>query len=295
MPQIKGATLYTFNNLEEAQTTLSAITSELLSEKEFTPLTKESILAGSTGYTPFEDGEFVLQVSHDTIAVQVTQQVKKPKSSEVKRRCAKQEKAYMKDNNLEALSKDIKADIKNLIITEMLPDTFPDTEVTTVLWITKDKLTVGVGSQKKAEDLIDFLRLTLGGLPVATVLTDKTPTDVMTDMVDKEYNEALVLCEKVEMISEEGGKIAFCKESVYNVSYQQHIKDGATVVKLALEHNGGVEFTINDKLEFTGVKINKDFLAGSKGEGSLVITIDEINKMSEEVIKVMGGRLNSFS
>jgi DNA recombination-dependent growth factor C len=96
------------------------------------------------------------------------------------------------------------------------------------------------------------------------------------------------------MISEEGGKIAFCKESVYDVSYQQHIKDGATVVKLALEHNGGVEFTINDKLEFTSIKVNKDFLAGSKGEGSLIVTIDEINKMAEEVIKVMGGEVKQF-
>jgi recombination associated protein RdgC len=282
---VKGFTVFKFEDKEVAQNVLSTITEDVLSDREFVECGKHDAL--KQGYTSFTDGSFILNNGAST-AVNITTQTKKVKKSELDRRCKKAEKSWMQEHGEEVVPKDVKEDFKFTITQEMLPETPADKEVTSLLWITGDKLIVGVPTFKKAEDLISFLRMTIGSLPVEPVEVVEDIPAKLTSLVEKEYCEDIVLAEKVEMVTEEGAKIVFSKGSVYDQDTLKHIKDGATVTKLMLECDG-VTFVLNDKLEASGLKVDKDILCGGKDEAADIITMSEIDRVVKGVVDLFGG------
>ncbi len=283
--QVKAFVVYQFENETIAQNVLASLTEEKLSDKVFEECGEWDSL--KVGFTTFTNENFILESGSDTV-VQVTSQQKKPKASEVKRRCKKAEQALMEDTGLEELSKDQKEDIKALITQEMLPETPADEEVTNLVWFTGDKLIVGVGTYKKAEEIISFLRTTIDSVPVTPLEVESDVSAKLTKLVEKKDDDIISLGEKVEMITEDGVKIVFSKGSVYDAETDKHIKDGAVVTKLMCEVDG-VTFVIDTELQFTAVKIDRDILCGAKDEAANIVTMAEVDRVVKEVIEFFGG------
>jgi recombination associated protein RdgC len=289
--KLAGFTAYTLEDTEIATNVLATITEEVLAEKVFTECDLHDSL--KVGFSPFTDGSFILQNGAST-AVQITTQAKKPKPSEVKRRCKKAENFLIKETGAEELTKEQKDDIKFKVVQDLLPETPADDEVTTLVWFTGAKVIVGAQSYKKGEELLSFLRMSIGSLPVFPLKVDKDVSATLTTMVDSEYCEDIALGEKVELETEEGAKITFAKGSVYDQDTDKHIKLGAVVTKLMLECDG-VVFTINDKLEASGLKVSKDIVGKEKDEAANIIAMPEINRCVEGLVKVFGGLRNTLT
>ena len=107
----------------------------------------------------------------------------------------------------------------------------------------------------------------------------------MAEMVLSKYNETLTLGSYVELEPvEDGATMKFSKELVSNMDIAKHIEtkingemtEISFVTKLELDYEGTI-FRLNDKLEVSGVKINKEFTGGKKDEGALLVSISEIN------------------
>ena len=292
--QIKGLVQYIFKDTATTNEFIKTLTQEALEVQEFSTCSESQ--AFSFGFTPFTDGGFTLE-SKEGLLFQVTTQYKKPKASQVKHLCKQKEKEFMETNLVEKIDSDTKAIIKEDVIKSLLPTTFPDDPQTVLMWIKGNVLTVSSASYKKAEELISEIRNYLGSFAVIPLKTIKDPLDVMAEMVLTKYNETITLGTQVELEPvEEGATMKFSKELVSNMDISKHIEtkiDGVMteisfVTKLELDYEGSV-FKINDKLEYTGVKVSKEFTTGSKDEAAMLISIGEINSATEEVVKLMGG------
>ncbi len=285
--KIAGAVQYQFTEGNTSEASLANLTNEALSQRIFTPCGDHD--ARKVGFTPFSEGEFILETVNYK-AVMITEQTKKPNSAEVNRRCKKKEAEYIVENNLEEgkVDKETKDLIKLAIIESMLPETSAGKEVTTLVWIHGDNVTVGCPSYNKAEDMVDMLRLAVGTLPVE-VLDIKDVSETLTDHVKKGYDDRMYFWDKVEMVTEDKGVVKLEKGSVYQALTKPYLDKGAFVVKLQYQYDGAIIFTLNDKLELSGIKVDKDVLCNAKDLGAAVVTMDELIKVFNEIKKVFGG------
>jgi len=289
--QVKGFVVYKFKSEAIAQNVLEALTEEVLAAKPFTPCCKYDQF--KTGFTPFtaEGCNYILQTKGVT-AFQVTEQFKKPKAITVKRKCKVEEDKYMKEHDIEKLDKESKDIIKMSVIESLLPTTDPDEEKTSLLWITEDSLIVGCPTYKKAEELVATVRDVVGSLPVTPLTVKVDVAEKLTDMLSSGYSETLVLGDKVELTHSDPsnkGVISFNKESLYYVEVKKHLAEGCLVNKIQLSNDELMMFTLNTEMEFSGIKVDKEVLAGSRDMGALIVTIDEVNRCTKEVVEVFGG------
>lgn len=285
--KIGGAVVYKFDSEEVAKSAVETITNELLQGREFKECGKHDSI--KAGFSPFSEDNFLLQTANTT-AVQISTQTKKVHSEELKRKCKKAELKHMEDYGVEEVSKEDKEEIKHRMTEEMLPDTPAGKIGTVALWITGNTLTVGVGNYKKGEEAVSMLRGIVGSIPVTPLEVPLDVADKLTDMVTKGYGETVVLADKVELLEEDGkNTITFAKGSIYDKDTGKHIKDGATVSKVQMEFDGSVLFTTNTELELSGIKIDKRVLDGQKDVGALIVSMDELDKLGDELVSIFGG------
>mgnify|MGYP003651421304 CR=1 FL=1 len=114
-------------------------------------------------------------------------------------------------------------------------------------------------------------------------------SEKLTEMLSKNYNESLVLLNLAHLSDEEGKSVVkFEKGDLYDADCKGHIKEGFKVKKMQLSLDFDIDFTVNDELEFTGIKVSKDVLAGTADLGALIMMVSEINKVVDEVVGVFG-------
>ena len=290
--QVKGFVVYSFQDEQRAQQTLEALTEEVLLDKVFKPCGKYDAI--KTGFTPFtgEDENFLLKVK-GSVMFQITNQVKKPHGALVKKLCKAAEAKYKLDNGVEKIDKETKDIIKMGVIEELLPTTTPEEPKTTLLWVTGKHLIVGEGGYKKAEDLVCLVRNTIGSIPVAPIEVEEDVQEKLTIMLSKGYDQSIVLLNSVHLTNEDSkGIISFSKESLYDIDVKKHLEEGCLVSKMQMTHELEIDFTLNKDFEFTGVKVDKEVLAGSADLGAMIITVDQVNKAVAEVVEVFGGEVN---
>lgn len=286
---VKGFVIYEFESSEQAENVVSSLSEELLLESVFKPCGKYD--AFKNGFTAFDgEGEsFLLKVKGSTL-LQVTNQEKKPHSATVKKLCKIDETKYMAENDLEKLDKDTKDIIKMSVIERLIPTTEPEDPVTTLLWITGSYLIVGCATYKKAEDFVATLRDVVGSCPVQPIEITCDVQDKLTEMLSKKQDDVISLMNLAHLTNEDSkGVIKFEKDSLLDAEVKKHLDDGCKVSKMQLTKDYECDFTLDKEFQFSGVKIDKDILSGSKGLGSLILTVDEVNKAVDEVVKLFNG------
>jgi DNA recombination-dependent growth factor C len=284
--QVKGFVVYTFETPEQATSVLDNLTEDVLLDKVFKPCGKYDQL--KSGFTAFDgEGEnFLLKVKGSTM-FQVTTQEKRPHSATVKKLCKQAENKYQADNGIEKLDKETKDIIKIGVVESLIPTTEPEEPVTTLLWITGKYLVVGCATYKKSEDFVSTVRNVIGSCPAQPVEVSCDVQDKLTEMLSKKHDDTISLLNLVHLVNEESkGVVKFEKESLYDAEVKNHLDDGCKVSKIQLTKDYECDFTLNKDLEFSGVKVCKDILSGAKDLGALIITVDEINKVIGEIVKL---------
>jgi len=290
--KLGGFVVYEFPSQAIADSIKVTLTEGLLLEQKFVPCGKfDQVKKGFMAFSG-EGDNMLLSVKGSTM-FQVTTQETKPHAAKVKKECRIAEAKYKLDNGIEKLDSETKGIIKLTVIESLIPETTPNDPVTTLLWLTGNKLIVGVPTYSKAEDFVDVVRFATDSCPVKPIEVVDDVQENLTTLLEKQYCENIVLMDLVHLEHAAAkGIVKFEKTSIYDIEYKKHLQEGCVVSKMQMSNEERCTFTLNKDFECSGVKIAKDVLSSTKDLGALIITVDEINNTVKELVEVFGGEVN---
>lgn len=200
-----------------------------------------------------------------------------------------------------------RTEIKDEVIFELIPKALTITEsVFAYIDLDNARLIVDSSSSKKAEDVLSFLRKTLGSFLAIPFVTVDKMTYKMTAWIDNTGISSDNHCQlfpgnECELRSpEDGGGIIKCKNQDLSESdVQEHILAGKQVHKLALTWEEKISFVINDKFEikklkFLGVvqeriqEIETD-TEQDRFDADFSIMAGELGAMIDDLVNAFGG------
>jgi len=152
-------------------------------------------------------------------------------------------------------------DFKEIISAELLPRAFVKRTVVRA-WIdpTAGLLVIDSSSPAKAEQLVEFLRETLGELSVSLPQTKALPGQKLTDWLSARHAPGRFdIGEECTLTSGDAAK-ATVKYSRHNLDVQQiqrHLEEGLRATKLALTWNGRLSLVVDDKLQVSRLKFTE--------------------------------------
>ena len=150
-------------------------------------------------------------------------------------------------------------DFKEIISAELLPRAFTRRN-TTRAWIdpTAGRLIVDASSPTRGEQIVEFLRETLGGeLPVSMPQTEASPGQKLTDWLSaRRAPGRFDLGEECELTSGDAAKsvVRYVRHNLDVQQIQRHLEEGLRASKLAMTWNGRLSLVVNDKLEVKKLK-----------------------------------------
>lgn len=151
-----------------------------------------------------------------------------------------------------------KLQLKDEIILDLLPRAFSRFQTTCALLIPGANLIlIDSANHKRAEELLNLLRNSLGSLPVALPDVHISPATVMSQWLEQkslpEGFRALDTCE-LQDGRDEGGTIRIKGEALDADEVIAHIETGKQVVKLALNWEDHLNFTLQQDLALKQIK-----------------------------------------
>ncbi len=201
------------------------------------------------------------------------------------------------------LRKKEKESIKDEVVHDLLPRAFLRSHRTfAYISLKKNQILVNASSRKKAEELLDYLRKSLGTLPVVPINLVNAPSTIMTRWVSGEEVPIDFLindeCELHDTI-EDGGVIRCKRQNLEAEEIQAHIDAGKQVVKLSVTWQEILSCIINEDFSITRIKFSNDVLeqADSAGAEDYAIQFDEdfaimaleLERFIPRLIDVFGG------
>jgi recombination associated protein RdgC len=124
-------------------------------------------------------------------------------------------------------------------------------------------LIVDAASSNKAEQLTEFLRKTLGSLPIVPIKPNKPIELILTSWLSEQnIPQQLITGQSCELKDpgEDGGTIRCSKHDLNSDEIKTHIDAGKLVTKLALTWQDKIEFILHDDLSIKRVRLTDTFL-----------------------------------
>ena len=119
-------------------------------------------------------------------------------------------------------------------------------------------LIVDAASNNKAEQLTEFLRKTIGSLPVIPI-TPKIPIELTLSswLAENKFPDGLIAGQSCELKDpgEDGGIIRCSKHDLSSDEIKTHLDNGKLVTKLALTWQDKIEFILHDDLSIKRVRL----------------------------------------
>ena len=142
--------------------------------------------------------------------------------------------------------------LKEDITFELMPRAFARSSLQFAYIAPKEGLlVVNASSSKRAEELISYLRETIGSVPVIPIVANNIPQHAMTSWLKSghppKHFEFGHECELKDP-SDEGGVIRCKHQDLTSTEINNHLKAGMYVSKLGLSWSGGIEFVVDDEL-----------------------------------------------
>jgi recombination associated protein RdgC len=210
----------------------------------------------------------------------------------------------IEDEQARKVRKKEKDELKEEIITDLLPRAFKRSSYTYAYIDTRNNwLIVNASSGKKADDLTSFLRKTLGSLPVKFPEVNSSPAAMMTawvegtDTVPGEF----VINDECELQSQSQEKsVVRCRGvDMAGDELQTHIKADKQVVKLALSWQERMSFIFNEDLSIKRIKFG-EFVeekmgdmnpesAAERFDASFSIMAAEFAEFIPQILNAFGG------
>lgn len=174
-------------------------------------------------------------------------------------------------------------ELKELVITAMIPKLVPDCKHTTALILPEQNIIlVETGTPSAAEDLLSTLREVLGSLPIRPLRTMQSPADGMTAWLKTgAAPDGFTLLDSVVLAGEKDGKKAskakLTDMDLTSEEVQLHLAMGRKASKLALAWENKMSFKLTDKLVVESIKFEdllQDDAAQAAGSGDVMQHFD---------------------
>ncbi|SFU88998.1 recombination-associated protein RdgC [Halomonas korlensis] len=194
--------------------------------------------------------------------------------------------------------------IKEQVVEELLPQAFIRSQKVDLWWDSRhDLIGVNASSRKRAEEVLDLLRETLGSLKVTPLSSQTLPMRAMTTwLTDPASRPAdLVLGDQVELKAKgDDGVLRARQVDLDSDEIQQLLASGRQASKLALEIEGRLSFVMHDDLAIKSLRFGDALIdeanASDDGDDALVrletdfvLMAQALGESIERLIEWLGG------
>ena len=159
-------------------------------------------------------------------------------------------------------------EMKDEIIQDMLPKAFSRSQQTFAYISAKDNLLiVNASSTKKADELLSYLRTTLGSLPVIPPSLKQSPINIMTQwLTDNSAPADFALDNECELREpgEEGSLVRCKRQDLEADEIQAHLEAGKLVTKLSISWQDSLSCLLNEDLSIKRLRFCDELLEQSK-------------------------------
>ncbi len=211
--------------------------------------------------------------------------------------------AEIEEKNARKMGRKEKETLKDNVIHELLPRAFLRSNLMYAYIAPADNMmVVNASSSKKAEELLEYLRRSIGSLPVKPATLKNSPAAIMTRWltgedvpVDFIINDECELHDTVE----DGGIIRCKRQDLEAEEIQAHITAGKQVVKLSVTWQESLSCIVNDDFSINRLKFNDEILDQADSEGAddyasqfdadFAIMALELKRFIPRLIEVFGG------
>ncbi|MDI5890525.1 recombination-associated protein RdgC [Halomonas rhizosphaerae] len=150
--------------------------------------------------------------------------------------------------------------IKEQVYEELLPRAFVRSQKVDLWWDSRRQLiAVNASSRKRAEELLDLLRETLGSLKVTPLASQTLPMRAMTTWLGDPGSRPadLVLGDQVELKAKgDDGVLRARQVDLDSDEIQQLLESGRQASKLALSIEGRLSFVLHDDLAIKALRFD---------------------------------------
>ncbi len=299
-----------FNNVQIYQFTQAfTLSAEELGEKLQTARFKScgSLQPASYGWTtPLgKHSEELIHVANGNIMICARKEEKILPASVV-REFVNEKVAEIEATQARKLAKKEKEMIRDEVLLDLLPRAFIRSHLTFAYISPADNfMLINASSSNKAEELLVYLRKTIGSLPVTPIALKTPASTTMTRWVLGEEVPADIIindeCELHDTV-EDGGIIRCKRQDLESEEIQTHINAGKQVVKLAVTWQENLSCVLNQNLSINRLKFSDEVLAQADSEGSddyasqfdedFTIMALELKRFIPRLIEVFGGEDN---
>jgi len=172
--------------------------------------------------------------------------------------------------------------IKEEVLLDMLPKAFTRSQLTFLYISPKDNLlVVNSSSTKKTEELLSYLRSTIGSLPIVSPALCQPPSAIMTRwLVDNDAPEDFIIEDECEL-REPGdeGSIVRCKrQDLVSDEIRVHLEAGKQATKLSITWQDSLSCMLNEDLTIQRLRFNQEVL----DQGSNIDSDDILAQMDND-------------
>ncbi len=193
--------------------------------------------------------------------------------------------------------------IKEEVIHTLLPQAFPRSTLTFAYISPKENLiVVNAASAKRAEELLSYLRGSIGSLPAVAPSLTVAPAAVMTRWLNgDDVPHDFTLGDECELRDtvEDGGIIRCKRQDLTTEEIQVHLDAGKRAVKLAIDWQEQLSCVIQDDLTIKRLRFGEEILEQSKDADSddaaaafdndfSIMTL-ELSRFIPRLLEVFGG------
>ena len=194
-----------------------------------------------------------------------------------------------------------KRNIKEEVIHTLLPRALTRSALTYAYFDHRqDLLLIDAASATRAEELLDFLRITLGELPVVPLTCHGDPADVMTRWLKQRVPKGFELDDECELRNPlESRNIVRCRnQELESDEVMTHLKAGKRVIQLALKWKDAIRFVLAEdfgikRLRFDDAireeaKTEAEDFASQFDQDFAVMTL-QLGQFVEDLLEAFGG------
>jgi len=194
-----------------------------------------------------------------------------------------------------------KLQLKDEIVIDLLPRAFSKFQQTSALLLPRAGLIiVDSANHKRAEEILNLLRNSLGTLPIALPDVHQSPAVVMSEWL-RQTTTAVGFTAKDECEmkdpTEEGGTIRVKGDDLHADEIVAHLDAGKQVVKLALEWDETLSFMLQDDLTIKRIKLSDELsetLNQESSEDPLVRLDSDTSRLALECQRLFPQLMDAF-
>lgn len=236
---------------------------ELLREHSFKPCAGQDLVR--IGWVPplGEEGRPFVHVAGDFVMLCTKRQERLLPSSVVNEQLQEKIEEIRIEEDRKVGRRE-RQDLKDEITFSLLPKAFTRSQLDyAYIDLKEDLIVVNSASAKRAEEMLNLLRDSLGSLPVVPLSAPQPPSQTMTSWVKQgELPDGFALGDECELEAprDEGRTIRCKKQELTATEMLSHLDTGMHVKKLALQWQDAIQFMIDQELSVRRVKFSQELL-----------------------------------